>query len=289
MDFKNRFFGILVVVLVVTGVASALAMFPPQEPLDNITDTTTTPNSRPELQAELEYNGVHITYLNYAGFKIKYQDTVVYLDPLWTQIMDGPEIENGSYIVLTHAHLTHCNPVAISAISDDATITIGSPDVANLTDTADNKRHLTPDYVVRPGDFLEFDAVRFEFVPMYNIDPSRVWAHPPDTDDFGVIVEINGVRIYDASDTDRIPEMAEIDTDIALLPVSGYAEMSYEEAADAVEDLKILSDLKFAIPMHWRSYTGNIFNAYDFYELANTTVVILESLLESIPPSSSIP
>ncbi|MHA2425512.1 MAG: MBL fold metallo-hydrolase, partial [Candidatus Thorarchaeota archaeon] len=195
----------------------------------------------------------------------------------------------GTYVVLTHAHLTHCNPVAISAISDDDTITIGSPDVANLTDTAENKRHLTPDHVVKPGDTLEFDDVRFEFVPMYNIDPSRLWAHPPDTDDFSVIVEINGVRIYDASDSDRMPEIAEIETDIALLPVSGYAEMSAEEAAEAVEDLKIQSDLKFAIPMHWKSYTGSIIDAYDFYDLANTTVVILAPMLDTIPPSSSIP
>ncbi|MFW9909069.1 MAG: MBL fold metallo-hydrolase [Candidatus Thorarchaeota archaeon] len=293
MNRNAKTLGVSAIVIVLVGLGVSLSYLPNLNTNNNSTQTTTTTTntepSRPDLQSSLVYNSVNITYLRYAGFKIQYQDVIIYIDPLWIWNLDI-QFEPGSYIINTHAHLTHCSPRDIQEVSDNDTITIASPDVADLNNIADNKRHYTPDYVARPGDTLSFEGVTFEFVPMYNIVESRLWAHPPETEDFGVIVEIGGVRIFDASDSDRILELKEIDADIALLPVSGYAEMSAEEAAEAVEDLKINSDLKFAIPMHWKSYTGNIFDAYDFYELADCPVVILAPIvMDNLPPASSIP
>ena len=86
--------------------------------------------------------------------------------------------------------------------------------------------------------------------------------------------------MYHAGDTDRIPEMTTIVTDIALLPVSGYAWMEPDEAADAVEDLKQSSDLAYAIPIHWGYNQGSRWHAERFIELANCTTIILEKLFE---------
>ena len=44
-------------------------------------------------------------------------------------------------------------------------------------------------------------------------------------------------RIYHAGDTDVIPEMASIQTDIALLPVSGTYVMTADEAVTAAKAL----------------------------------------------------
>jgi hypothetical protein len=58
--------------------------------------------------------------------------------------------------------------------------------------------------------------------------------------------------------------------------------MNVSEAVNAVDDLMINSDLKYAIPTHWDIGPGwdteRRYYAEDFAELANCTVVILDSL-----------
>ncbi len=282
------------------GVGLNLALIPATIPSDNNNTTTTLPitnptgptnetQTSPELKPKLEYEGIEISYLRYAGFKLKFEDTVVYLDPFAIWMLDNDTLESADYIVITHAHMTHCSPTDIETLSDSETTLISSQDPTQFH-PEDNKRQIDSDIIVEPGDILELSSVRFEFVPMYNIKASRTWAHPNGTGDVGVIVQMNGVRIYFASDTDRIPEMKTIEADIAILPVSGYAEMSAYEAAEAVEDLNESHPLKYAIPMHWNSYSGNVFQAYIFHNLANCTVAILDTITSAaLPSTSSIP
>jgi L-ascorbate metabolism protein UlaG (beta-lactamase superfamily) len=61
------------------------------------------------------------------------------------------------------------------------------------------------------------------------------------------VVTINTESIYFAGDTDHIPEMADIECDIALLPVSGTYVMTAEEAAQAAEAIRP----QVAVPMHY--------------------------------------
>ena len=78
------------------------------------------------------------------------------------------------------------------------------------------------------------------------------------------MLTVAGQRIYHAGDTDRIPEMQSIKTDVALLPVSGTYVMTAEEAAAAALDLKA----KVVIPMHYGAgVVGTVDDAYRFKEL----------------------
>ncbi|MHA1960492.1 MAG: MBL fold metallo-hydrolase [Candidatus Thorarchaeota archaeon] len=280
---------VILMAIVVGGTGLMLSYVPGNQPLDNDTITTTTttvtnmtpPTSvYPELQPFLTYEGVEIHYLRYAGFKLKFENTVVYLDPYKIDGIDDPILELADFVFVSHAHLTHCSAVSIDHVRNDDTILISSQDAATAENET-NKRSVVADYVVRPGDSLEFEGVSFEFVPMYNVVSSRLWAHPVELEDVGVIVVFGTTRIYFAADSDRIPEIMNITADIALLPVSGYAEMSAEEAAEAVEDLKMSSNLAYAVPMHWDSFTGSIFDAYTFYNQANCTTVILEPISDA--------
>lgn len=77
--------------------------------------------------------------------------------------------------------------------------------------------------------------------------------------------------------------MKDIVTDIALLPVSGFAWMTAKEAGTAVDYLRVSSNLKYAIPMHYgyNGYTGNIGSFEDAITCglyAKTSVVILDSM-----------
>ncbi|MHA2111764.1 MAG: MBL fold metallo-hydrolase [Candidatus Hodarchaeales archaeon] len=219
---------------------------------------------------EFNYKGIDILWLDIAGFRLKSNNTVVYIDPINIQdyiystvneSMVETNMEKADYIIITHSHTPHSSASDIQKISDNETVILSS---------------------INPGDKLEYENVSFEFVPSYNVDkyrPAGELYHPPGFNWVGVIVDFGDVRVYHAGDTDRIPEMKDIITDIALLPVSGFAWMTSSEAAGAVKDLKINSDLKYAIPMHYGpSSTGSEADAINFSKSANCDVVILEPM-----------
>jgi len=79
------------------------------------------------------------------------------------------------------------------------------------------------------------------------------------------------VRLYFAGDTDQIPEMADIDCDVALLPVSGIYVMTAEEAAAAARTIKP----QVAVPMHYGAGIGTEGDGQRFTELYGGKVVIL--------------
>lgn len=230
---------------------------------------------------EFTYNGVTIRWFVNEGFMFKYNSTVIYVDP----IVIPPSAETADYIIVTHDHLPHYSPGDIAQLSDEETVVITSPQTPSY------------DVTVKPNDTLTYDSVSFEFVPMYNVNKFRPESgepyHPKELNGVGVILDFGVAKIYHAADTDRIPEMTSIVTDIALLPVTGGAWMTTAEAAGAVEDLKISSDLKYAIPMHYGyngiTYVGSEANALNFSQLANCSVVILDNLEDWLPHVVSEP
>jgi L-ascorbate metabolism protein UlaG (beta-lactamase superfamily) len=90
----------------------------------------------------------------------------------------------------------------------------------------------------------------------------------------GFIVNIGGVRVCHAGDTDFIPEMKDIDTDIALLPVPGTYVMTADEAIRAARAM----DPEVAIPMHYGAIVGDQTDAERFKDqlAGKIEIVILE-------------
>lgn len=276
----------LILATIITGFGTyigMLSLMTPNIPNDNTTLTTTEPTPTTPIPPDsgretnpdiFTFEGIELMWIIIGGFKLKFNDTVVYIDPYNLDNVEDPVLETADYIIVTHDHGPHFSLEDVRMLSDNETVTISSRTPATF---------LRPDFTVYPGDTLEFDDVTLEFVPSYNVNKYRTGGtlfHPPEYDYVGVIVEFNGTRIYHAGDTDRIPEMTSIATDIALLPVSGYAWMEAEEAAYAVDDLKLSSDLAYAIPIHWGYNIGSRLDAERFVELANCTTLILEKLFE---------
>ena len=85
-------------------------------------------------------------------------------------------------------------------------------------------------------------------------------------------MNLGGVRIYHAGDTDRIEEMRQIKCDIALLPVSGTYVMTAAEAAEATQDL----GPEVAIPMHYGGIVGSGKDAQHFKQAASVRVEVLD-------------
>ena len=105
------------------------------------------------------------------------------------------------------------------------------------------------------GDTVEVRGVQVRAVPAYNVDKFRSPGqpyHPREAGYVGYVVALDGVRYYHAGDTDAIPEMRDVHSDVALLPVGGTFTMTCDEACRACD----MIDAQAAVPMHYADHRG---------------------------------
>ena len=185
---------------------------------------------------------------------------VVYFDPLE---LEG-QLPTADLILISHEHYDHCSPDDVAKIRGPNTQVLTSASAAEMIPGAQ---------AIHPGDEMTVAGIKVEAVPAYNIDKFRspgVPFHPKEAKHVGYVVTIDGTRIYFAGDTDHIPEMADIECDIALLPVSGIYVMTAEEAADAARTL----NPQVVVPMHYGAGIGTPEDGSRFAELYDGRVMM---------------
>jgi L-ascorbate metabolism protein UlaG (beta-lactamase superfamily) len=186
----------------------------------------------------------------------------IYFDP-WK--LSG-RLPTADLVLVSHEHHDHCSPDDVAKVSGPNTVVVAATTAA---------AQLRGAQAVRPGDSLTAAGVEIEAVRAYNVNKFRspgVPFHPRDAEHVGYVVTVEGVRIYFAGDTDQIPEMADINCDVALLPVSGTYVMTVEEAAEAAQTLSP----KIVVPMHYGSGIGTADDGRRFTELYGGEVVLLK-------------
>ena len=184
-----------------------------------------------------------MTWLGHDCFRIDGSKTV-YFDPY--NLEPG---EKADLVLVTHDHFDHCSPEDIDKIMQPETVIVTERDSAKKL--SGNVK------TIKPGDSLAVDDVNIEAVPAYNTNKDF---HPKANGWLGFILEMDGVRIYHAGDTDFIPEMEGLNVDIALLPVSGTYVMTADEAVKAA----LAIDPGVAVPMHYGAIVGDSSNADAF-------------------------
>jgi L-ascorbate metabolism protein UlaG (beta-lactamase superfamily) len=182
-------------------------------------------------------------YLGHASFCIKAKDYSIFIDPY--KIPDSMK-DRADLVLITHSHFDHCSREDITKVMKKGSMIITA---AGCLD-ADGYPGLV---VAEPGFRTDFHGIGIEAVPAYNVADKKQSFHPKAKMGVGYIIDVDGMRIYHAGDTDFIPEMRDLkDIYAALLPVGGKYTMDEDEAMMAVKAIKP----KFFVPMHYKRLLG---------------------------------
>jgi L-ascorbate metabolism protein UlaG (beta-lactamase superfamily) len=201
------------------------------------------------------------TWFRQSAFRYAGDGLTIYLDP-WGTTADDPPAD---LIFITHAHFDHLQPHEIERLSRERTKVVAPRDVA-----AELSGDVT---AVAPGGSYEVAGVRFETLPAYNLAEERLDMHPKSNDWVGYVLELDGHRYYHAGDTDALPELESLRTDVAIVPIGGTYTMDYREAAAFVKAMAP----SLAVPMHYGFVVCSPSHADLFRRAADpVTVEILE-------------
>jgi L-ascorbate metabolism protein UlaG (beta-lactamase superfamily) len=176
----------------------------------------------------------HLSWFGQSAFRITTAGSRIFIDPFRVPSSAGP----ASLILVTHPHQDHYDKAAISGLRGRDTVV-----VLPMSCAGPGQRGIAP------GQTETISGVKITGVPAYNV--ARRF-HPKSGSWLGYVVEVDGVRIYHAGDTDPLPEMNGLRPDIALLPVGGMFTMNWKAAAELQRTL----GAALAIPMHFNMLIG---------------------------------
>jgi len=170
---------------------------------------------------------VTFTFIKHASLEIKYDGISIQVDPVSNMQpeTDYSKFAKANFILITHEHFDHFDKDAIATLSNKNTQVILNERCAQM---------LGSGKAMSNGDSLKLrDDINIEAVPAYNITPDHLQFHPRGRDN-GYVLNIDGLRIYIAGDTEDIPEMANLkDIDIAFLPCNQPYTMTPKQLSNA--------------------------------------------------------
>lgn len=134
---------------------------------------------------------------------------IIYIDPF--KIKEN--YQNADYIFCTHSHYDHFSEEDIKKVITNNTvlITVESSKKEALKLVNEDKL-----IIVQPNKSYKERGIEFETTYSYNINKKF---HPKENEWVGFNINLDGTKYYIAGDTDNIPEIQNIETDVACIPI----------------------------------------------------------------------
>lgn len=192
---------------------------------------------------------------------------IIYVDPA---VLPATTPADADFILITHSHGDHQELASINRIRKAGTVIYSSPPGVPALTNALAAAGVTIN-AVTPGQKFTIGGIEVETVPMYNLARPNP-GHPRAMNFVGYVINVGGVRVYAAGDTERIPEMRTFAADIALLPLGQtFTMLSVSDAAEAAADLRA----RLAIPYHYGRGEGTIADANTFASLVSARMQVM--------------
>lgn len=166
----------------------------------------------------------------------------IYIDPF--KIIKN--INNASYIFITHSHYDHYSKEDINKVINDKTIVVCSKDVYE-----DFKNYYKNKVIVaEPNKKYNINGLTFETFPSYNISKKF---HPKSNNWVGYIISVNNEKYCIIGDSDLTDEVKGVKCDVLFVPIGGTYTMN------AIEASKLANIIKpnLVVPVHYNGIIGN--------------------------------
>ena len=213
-------------------------------------------------------DNITITWLGHSSFRVDAWETA-YFDPF---VLDSSP-KKADFILITPAHFAHCSAENIKKIQTSNTRIISTTECISKLSGKINS--------ISPTEFFNY-TFNDTYVGAYDAYSANNLYHKKG-EGVGLLLNLNGTKIYHAGDTENIPELANLTQekiDVMLVPIGGTYTMNVTEAVNAVKIVKP----RAAIPMHYNSDKYGIndvkADAEQFRELlkgSGTEAAILQS------------
>ncbi len=208
-------------------------------------------------------NNVNIRFINHASILIKFQDTLIYVDPY--EISEFSDCMPADYIFITHNHTDHYDIDSIEKIYQDSTVIIAPTSCNDICEEYEV-------FGVIPEQNYTLDELKIETIPMDTFNEG----HPRSAMYNGYVITINGISIYHSGDTRLIDEIKDLNgkIDVACIPIGGQcSSMGVFEGSQAVGYI----EPRYVIPIHYSEHTNvDLFKDYCAGR-SKSTVVIMDS------------
>ncbi len=210
-----------------------------------------------------EMKGLTVEWLGHSCVGI-YGKKVIYIDP-FSEVLKGDE-KKADLIISTHGHGDHFDVKAINALSKEGTCVIAKSGCTTS--------RLSSNRIIELGinDTKTWEGIEIKTVHAYNTKRFLSPGTPfhPEGFGMGVIVTVEGSKLYYAGDTDFIEPMKELKDekiDIAFLPIGGTFTMDVDEATEAV----LAIGPRMVMPVHYNHMKGTQANPAEFKEKVEKT------------------
>ena len=195
----------------------------------------------------------HMRWFGQSAFQVRAGGQAIFFDPWRVPGSAGP----ADLILVTHPHGDHYDRKAIAGLRKDSTVIVLPRSCAEQGQTA-----------VAAGETIRVGSVSITGVAAYNLTKRF---HPRSGNWLGYMLEMDGIRLYHAGDTDPVPEMKDLRPDIALIPIGGMFAMDRRGGAQAVS----LLGATLAIPMHYSMLLGGRKAGTRFAEMLGAAGLVL--------------
>ena len=214
--------------------------------LEEIVEARAVPDNLPEIIA-----------IDHASAVVEWEEATVFIDPVGDQsnytAYGTPDI-----VVITHIHPDHLSVDTMIGMLSRETVVLAPQSVIDEVPLMISNNVITP---FEAGTTQEVHGITFTAVPAYNLRPEALQFHPKERGDIGVVMEVDGTRVYFSGDSEGTPEMRALQNiDTAFVAMNLPFTMSIEDAADAVAEFSP----RVVIPYHYRGRDG--FSDLDEFE-----------------------
>ncbi len=210
-------------------------------------DEPGTEEEAPEVKAEDMLDS--ITVNTQSSIRIEGPKTI-YVDPY--KRAEAPH--DADIVLITHAHYDHFDEPSLRNVVNNDTLIVCPDSMRGSVEALGLGKDLL---TMGTGSWEEAGDVTIEAVPAYNLNKNF---HPKSNGWLGYVITMDGVRYYAAGDTDALPELGDVECDIAFVPIGGTYTMTAKEAAGLVNSIAP----EIAIPIHYGTIVGKAADAETF-------------------------